>query len=402
VQLNADPDLHFEILRALSSAPYGGSDIGEVLMAAAQIKPGDFESFFIAFSSLANRVYDIAQKIDFYRFPISARNAMFRASTYFRSADFYLHGNPSDPRINSLWFQQAAAFDTALSLLPVAGKRVILEGGSFEIPTIYYAAAGPMKRRPTLIIGGGYDGSQEELYHQMGKAASDRGYNVITYEGPGQATVRRDQSLGFIVEWEKVVTPVVDYLYTLPEVDTSAVALAGLSFGGFLAPRAAAFEHRLAAVIALDGLYEFGGLLLQQFPPTLTALFKTGNQTAFDSAVDAARSNPNTSTKLRWFVDQGTWAFNTPSPFDWMTQLQAYTLEGIVDQIHCPVFVADAQDDLFFPGEGQVLASKLGNRSTYHQFQTADGAGGHAGVGSFVMQNQVTLDWYQNVLENRH
>ncbi len=61
--------------------------------------------FYVAFNSLANRMYDPAQKIDAYRIPVLARDAMFRASTYFRWADFYLHGSPSDPRINSLWVQ---------------------------------------------------------------------------------------------------------------------------------------------------------------------------------------------------------------------------------------------------------------------------------------------------------
>ncbi len=48
-----------------------------------------------------------------------------------------------------------------------------------------------------------------------------------------------------------------------------------------------------------------------------------------------------------------------------MTQLQACNLQGIVDQIQCPVFVANAQDDMLFQGEGQVVASKLGNRSSF-------------------------------------
>ena len=102
VQLSADSDFSFEIIRDLAVAPYEGSDIQEVLTAASAIKPGVLDSFYNAFSSLANRVYDAAKKIDAKQFPISARDAMFRASTYLRSADFYLHGNPSDPRINSL------------------------------------------------------------------------------------------------------------------------------------------------------------------------------------------------------------------------------------------------------------------------------------------------------------
>ena len=402
VQLSADPDFHFEILRCLTSAPYGGSDVGETLTAAAQTKPGDFESFYSAFFNLANRLYAHAQRIDPGRFPVSAREAMFRTATFFRSADFYLHGNWSDPRINSLWAQQAAAFDIGLALLPVPGKRVTIQACGFQVPAIWYSGGIEAKRRPTIILGGGYDGGQEEVFHQMGRAAVDRGWNVITYEGPGQSEPRRYQNLGFILEWEHVVTPVVDWLHSRPDVDTDKIALVGLSFGGLLAPRAAAFEHRLAAVIALDGLYEFGPLFLEKFPTNLTTLYKAGDKTAFDTAVNAVRSNPASSTQLRWTIDQGLWAFNIPSPFDWMTTLQAYTLNEVVDKIRCPAFVADAEDDLFFKGQGAILASKLGHNATYYQFMTADGAGGHAGIGAMVLQSQVVYDWFQNLIDSKN
>ena len=59
----------------------------------------------------------------------------------------------------------------------------------------------------------------------MGKAAFERGYNVIVYEVPGQPTPRREQNLGLIPDWDKVVTPVVDYLVTLPGMDPGAIAL---------------------------------------------------------------------------------------------------------------------------------------------------------------------------------
>ena len=398
VQLSADSDFHFEILRDLAAASYGSADVGEVLTAAYDTAPGNFESFYSSFNILANSVYTAAQKIDARIFPVSARDTFFRASTYFRSADFYLHGNQSDLRIDSLWAQQTAAFDSANALLPIPGKRVnITTASGFYVPAIWYKAAGPEKRRPTVIVGGGYDGGQEELYAQMGVNALERGWNVLTYEGPGQASVVRYQHLGFIVEWEKVVVPVVDYLHTLPEVDTSAIALVGLSFGGLLAPRASAFEPRLAATLALDGLHDFGPLFLQHFPTALTKIFNSGNKTAFDNAVDTFRVSTKASTQFRWFVDQGTWAFATTSPFDWMTQLQAYTLDGITDNIPGPIFVADSALDTFFTGQGAVLASKLGNRSTYYEFDVASGVG-HAGVGGYRMQNQVALDWLQDIL----
>jgi hypothetical protein len=43
-QLNNDSAFHFEILRVMSFAPYGGADIGEVLVAANQIRPGDLRA----------------------------------------------------------------------------------------------------------------------------------------------------------------------------------------------------------------------------------------------------------------------------------------------------------------------------------------------------------------------
>ncbi|KAK7895143.1 hypothetical protein LTR67_005883 [Exophiala xenobiotica] len=400
VQLSSDPDFHFELLRDLSAASYGGGDIAEVLVAAQNIEPGNFESYYAAFNTLANQVHTAAKAIDILKNPSAASDAFFRASTYFRSADFFLHGNASDPRIDSLWAEQIDAFDSAIALLPVPGQRVTIKAQTFDIPALWFKASASTEPRPTVIIGGGYDGGQEELYHQMGVAALARGWNVITYEGPGQASPRRYQDLGFILEWEKVVTPVVDYLHTLPEVDTSAIALVGLSFGGLLAPRVSAFEPRLVATLALDGLYEFGPLFLQKFPAALTTVFQTGNASAFDSAVDAYREKAaaaNTATQFRWFVDQGTWAFDTQSPFDWMTQLQNYTLDGVVDKIPGPIFVADSASDTFFTGQGAVLASKLGNKSTYHKFDLATGVG-HAGVGGYHTQNQVAYDWLQGIL----
>jgi hypothetical protein len=245
---------------------------------------------------------------------------------------------------------------------------------------------------------GGYDGGQEELYHQMGIGALSRGWSFLTYGGPGQASPRRYQNLGFIPEFEQVVTPVVDYLHTLESVDTSAIALIGLSFGGLLAPRAAAFEHRLKAVICLDGLYEFGGLVLQKIPVALNTLFASGNSTAFNTTITTYLSSPTAGTQFRWFVQQGMWAVDTTSPSIWMTQLQAYTLEDLIAKIPGPVFSADSATDAFFLGQGKELADKLGERATYHEFDVGS-AVGHAGVGGYRLQNQVVYDWFQGVID---
>jgi hypothetical protein len=63
---------------------------------------------------MAVRVYNTVLHIDARKLPISARDAMFRPSADFYSADFSLHGNRSDPRIDSLRVHQATAFNKGL------------------------------------------------------------------------------------------------------------------------------------------------------------------------------------------------------------------------------------------------------------------------------------------------
>ena len=101
LQLSPDESFHYELLRNLSHARYFGADIGEILEAAHSIESGNFESFATTFEKLATRVRHQADQIDATKYPVSARDAYFRASTYFRPADFFLHGRPDDPRINT-------------------------------------------------------------------------------------------------------------------------------------------------------------------------------------------------------------------------------------------------------------------------------------------------------------
>jgi hypothetical protein len=275
------------------------------LTAATTLEYGNFESVYNSFYNIAIRLKSIADSIDARKFPVSARNAYFRIASYFRSADFFLHGNISDPRIYTLWDNQTTAFNKGISLLPVPGKRFNITGNGFEIPVIFYGApdSNCHKPRPTLLVGSGYDAAQEDSFHYMGFEALDRGYNFVSYEGPGQPTVRRDQGLGFIPEWWEVVTPVVDWLSTRCDVDMSSLGLVGVSFGSSLAVRVAAYEHRFAAVLAIDGMYGIQAAFEADIPAPLVTLFKSGNVTAFDAVFNEIRNEPTQPSSFRWLID---------------------------------------------------------------------------------------------------
>ncbi|KAI0167811.1 2,6-dihydropseudooxynicotine hydrolase [Pestalotiopsis sp. NC0098] len=407
-KLNPDENFHFEILRVLNCAPSNGADIAEVLARCPKIKPGDFESWAAAWTELAERVEKQAGESD----PstssgrTSARNAYLRAASYYRNADFFLHGNPQDPRIMSLWDKHLKMFEAGISLMPYETQRMNIETShGFHIPATLYKASDANKGlRPTLIIGNGFDGSQEEMLHIIGWQALERGFNVMSYEGPGQPTVRRYQGLGFIPKWEKVVTPVVDYLEAHQKdlnVDFNKLGLWGQSMGGMLGLRAVAFEHRFKAYIACDGVWNVDSIIPK-------ALLEDFNEEYAQKLLETIKTS-NAETGLRWLMTHGSWAMFDEKKFPkdlerpadikaLVDQFRKFNLDGVVDQVECKVFVGDADDDIFFKGQPKKLADALGDKATYHLFSSADDSDAHCQVGAVAVLAQKTLDWFEKVV----
>lgn len=104
------------------------------------------------------------------------------------------------------------------------------------------------------------------MFFIIANGALKRGYNALI--GQGGALVM--QKLPMRADCENVVKPVVDYLLTRPDVDSARIPLYGCSFRGYLAPRAAAFEHRLATCISDVALFDPAALGEKMFPPDIT------------------------------------------------------------------------------------------------------------------------------------
>ncbi|KAI4860885.1 alpha/beta-hydrolase [Hypoxylon rubiginosum] len=401
--LSTDDYFSFVLFEVLSQANGGGTATGEVMRAAAKIEPGNYESYYNEFKFLGDSLHDIAISINATKFPVSAREAYFRAASYYRTSVFFLTGNQTDPRLFDTWDIALADFDRAIPLTDVKGERVTVKGPGFDIPVIFWKSPKAAKGNgsvPTILVGSGYDAPQEESYHALGREVLDRGWNFVTYEGPGQPTVRRQQALGFIPNWWDVVTPVMDYLETRPEVDIKRVALGGLSFGGILAPLAASREHRLAAVLAIDGLYDLQKVIMDALPPSKIQLYENGNRTAFDAYMNGLRVSPQAPTMAKWFVDQGLWSFNTESPYDWLKRLGAIVLDAdILNNVTCPVFVGKGQNDDLVGGQEQEVVDLLGSKAYFYEFKTALGAGAHCQLGAEPQLAQATMDWVAEVFE---
>jgi hypothetical protein len=87
-QLSPGAEFSFQLQQTISLSNGGAANTGEVLPAASQITPGDFESYYKAFYTLGPKVHDYAASIDASKYPISARDTLFRSATYLRTSMF--------------------------------------------------------------------------------------------------------------------------------------------------------------------------------------------------------------------------------------------------------------------------------------------------------------------------
>lgn len=395
-----DPEFWFEISRLFGAAEYGGAEFGEVIAIAKNIKSGDYDSWYDAHSAFADRLADEAESQLRKGHKISARDNYLRASSYYRSAEFFLHANPNDPRMKRAFERTTACYRQAAALFTPAIEAVEIPYEGTTLPGYFHPAGPSDVARKTLILNNGFDGSPEEMHWMGARAAVERGFNVLVFDGPGQFASVHRQGLHFRGDWEKVVTPVVDYLLTREDVDRKRIALHGESLGGYLAPRAAAFEHRLAACIADDGVYDYGiaqlsGIPAEKREAVVAALFAP-SAPQLDAMLENAMK---TSSVARWAFTHGMYAFGVDTPRAYLAATQAFHMrDGVAEQIKCPTLICDAEKDLFFQGQAQQLSDHLTCPKTFMMFTDAEGAGAHCEAGASRLAYARMYDWLDETL----
>lgn len=387
-----DPEYSFQALRTLSGAVVGSADIAECLLTIDRIEEGEDESWYREWLALAERVEQQAETSKARGDLLSATQEYRRASNYYRSAEFFLHGNPKDPRILATWGKSRSCCreSIATAQLPVREVRI-----PFEKTTLpAYLSLVDETPRPLLIAQTGFDGTAEELYFHLADAARERGYHLLVFEGPGQGEVIRLQGIPFRPDWERVITPVVDYALSLKEVDPDRIALLGASLGGLLISKGLAFEGRVKVGISNCGPFDFHKLCMK------------GNidEEDLDNPEKAAQIDlyifqaMKSSPTLRWAIQQGMYTFKAATPSEWLKMTRPYTLAPDVDKIRTKMLVVDSEQDWQNQGQAEELYKQLIGPKTLLRFTKTEGAVHHCQVGAYSISNEQIFNWLQNNL----
>jgi pimeloyl-ACP methyl ester carboxylesterase len=272
------------------------------------------------------------------------------AGCYFRGAEFFMA--PDHPRKSEAYERFMAAFAASNPEAEALRKSVNFQGG--ELGVIDIPASGTEK--DTIVACSGFDGLIEEMYAAL-LPLSANGYRVVLYEGTGQGAALRRSHLPMQFDWEKSVSAILDAL------DINSCTLLGLSLGGYLAPRAAAFEHRAKRLIAWGPMYEF----LDCFRPrigdeafaALKALLDDDNAEIVNQLLGARMKEDATT---RWSLTHGMHTCGGQTPFDFLKWAQDLNLETVSDQIsQDTLIIAGSKDHLVPPEQLWRQASALTN-----------------------------------------
>ncbi len=390
-----DPEFDYVFQHMLGAAYYRAADIGACLAIADRIIDGDRPSALRALLVAGDRLSAIAETAARNRLRVSAREAYMQAANYIFSATYFV--DPAGPpdafafnwlRHQDLWGKAAALHDSPIDYLPFPYEKTTLPGYFFRVDD-------SGKRRPLLILNNSNDGGMITAWAMGVAAAIERGYNAYTFFGPGQGTALLRQNLYSRPDWEKVVSPLLDYLLIRGDVDPGRVALLGISEGGYLAPRAAAYDSRLAACIADPGVWDVSTAWTQSLPKPAIDLLVGANQAKFDNLLRVTlRLNSRAGAALLLRMRP----FGRNSAYEAFKAVQEYNLNSVVNQIRCPILITDPGRGRFWPGQSQKMYNALSGQKTLMKFSSAEGGDLECEPKIAGLRTQRIFDWLDQTL----
>ncbi|WP_129113469.1 alpha/beta hydrolase family protein [Halegenticoccus tardaugens] len=387
----------YQTLRAVAYTTFGGAEPGEVLTTVDRIDEGDTEAWHAEWRRTAERVERSAAAAAAAGNDRTARAAYFRAHNYHRSAEFFLPA--ADPRRRPAYEKSRAAFRAGAERLDAPVRRLDVPYEDTTLPGYLFL---PSDETPviepyrTIVCVGGFDSVAEELFFLCGvPEALARGYAVVLFDGPGQGAPLREQGLTARPDWERVVGPVLDALGEHDAVESQGVGLVGASFGGYYAPRAAAFEDRIAACVAFDHMHDLWRAASYENPRLASVVARAPDAIVNGFATFAAR----VSVESRWLMENSKWVFGVTSAAEFQRTLPRYSLSGVAGEIDCPTLVLAGEDDHFVPlALAQEFVDELAGPTTLRVFRTEEGAGEHCQVGNLRLATGVIYDWFDETL----
>lgn len=230
--------------------------------------------------------------------------------------------------------------------------------------------------------------------------------NALVFHGPGHRGVLIDHpDHPFRPDWEHVVTPVIDYAISDLHVHREKIALYGYSLGGYFAPRAAAFDDRVAALVPNAPIINFRdlvlGMIYGQMPTFLWRFIggslEANNKFLWDGVI--------TSRFRRDWVFEATielymlWTNSVSKMSEYMESNARYNLDDMYDKIRCPTLVVQAEGEGGEPHrQVDAFLSAIRCEKDMISLKREFGADNHCGLNNIPYTSAIIYDWIRRTL----
>jgi dienelactone hydrolase len=187
-----------------------------------------------------------------------ADNRNATAAVAFADAARWLHFAtcvPSNDRdaVADLLSRSSIAHRRALRLTNDAAEYFDANATGGQFTAILERPEGILSPAVVLVVPG-LDSSKVE-FAPIAAMLRSRGLATLRIDGPAQGEMLATSTL--CAQYETVVAAAVDLLHRQPNLDASRIGIIGLSLGGYYVPRAISFERRIAAAVAVTGVFAF-------------------------------------------------------------------------------------------------------------------------------------------------
>jgi dienelactone hydrolase/ribosome-associated toxin RatA of RatAB toxin-antitoxin module len=232
-----------------------GLDWGDISMVAKDLKKDstheDWDDWHRRWSALG-RDYErrAEQAFDDGRVE-TGRLAIGRAAASYHFAEFFYFDEPELK--NATRAKVTAAFERGLPYRRYATRPLRIPYQDLQLPGYLMTPAGEGPW-PCVILINGLDSAKEVELQAFAEAFLARGMAAVVFDGPGQGELCGHTPM--VLDFENVVAEVLRTLGELSEVDSERIGMAGVSFGGYLAPRAAASLPQVRACVSLSGGFD--------------------------------------------------------------------------------------------------------------------------------------------------
>lgn len=331
------------------------------------------EAWYESWKRIGERVERLALQHEERGQFLSAGRKFLRACMYYLTAERMISNR--DPRKIQTYTQALETFKKGVRFrkIPLEFVEVPFQGKS--LPALFVPALGS-GRAPCMIHFDGFDVMKEIIYLMVGEEFRYRGISLLVVDHPGVGEALRLRDLHSRPDTEVPAAAVVDYLERRSDVNPEKIGIMALSLGGYYAPRAAAFEKRLKCCVAWGAIWDAGELLEQHFA-----------------------SGPGETASVPPF--QLLWVFGKDNVEDALSIARKMTLDGVADQITCPLLVVHGENDRQVPlshAKKTIESAVNSPRKELKVLTFDDGGAEHCQVDNTTMLVDYAADWVAEVL----